>query len=119
MTGVTPAQAERHGQVSAEAQAAYNAFWSSDAMGNCPPSPLGREESIIRRAWQAVAEAVAGARLSQSVPGNGERPAVYARFLRASYPTLPDRDVADAWRSASPEEVAFWREVETATEASQ
>jgi hypothetical protein len=48
----------------------------------------------------------------QPAPGNGERPAVYARFLRASYPALPDHQVADAWRSADAREAAFWRGIE-------
>jgi len=49
--------------------------------------------------------------------GNGERPAVFARFLRAVNPVMSDHDVADSWRWCQPPEVAFWREVETATGA--
>jgi hypothetical protein len=51
--------------------------------------------------------------------GNGERPAVYARFLRIVNPLLADHEIAAAWGYSGPDECAFWRELEAATGATE
>lgn len=44
--------------------------------------------------------------------GNGERPVVFARFVRTANPKAADHEIADWWRHSSPVECAFWREIE-------
>ena len=90
-----------------------------------------REQPPMEQIAKAVAE-LSGGLVSMTFPftgsdeyaltvaqGNGERPAVYARFLRTVNPVVADHEIAAAWAYAGSDECAFWRELEAATEPTQ